>query len=60
MLLLRIAAILAALVIGSSIVAYLFSRDRKYLRLAGLATKWAVYFVLFILCLMVLERLIVR
>lgn len=59
MLLLRIAAVLTAITIGAGIVAYLFSGDRRYLRLAGRVAKWALVFVLAVLALMFLERVIV-
>lgn len=59
MLLLRIAGFLTAITIGAGIVAYLFSGDRRYLRLSGRVAKWALVFVLIILSLMFLERLIV-
>jgi hypothetical protein len=56
LLLLRIIGILTAITIGSGIVAYLFSGDRSYLRLAGRVAKWALIFVLIVLSLMFLER----
>ncbi|CAG4884122.1 conserved protein of unknown function [Georgfuchsia toluolica] len=59
MLLLRIAGFLTVIIIGAGIVAYLFSGDRRYLRLSGRVAKWALVFVLVILSLMFLERLIV-
>ena len=59
MLLLRIVAILTAITIGASIVAYLFSRDKSYLRLSARVAKWALIFVLIVLSLMFLERIIV-
>ena len=59
MLLLRIVGFLTAITIGAGIVAYLFSGDRRYLRLSGKVAKWALVFVLIILGLMFLERVIV-
>lgn len=59
MLLLRIVGILTAIVIGSGIATYLLTGDRRYLRLAGRVTRWALVFVLLVLALMALERLIV-
>lgn len=59
MLLLRIAGFLTAITIGAGIVAYLFSGDRRYLRLSGQVAKWALVFVLVILSLMFLERTII-
>jgi fatty acid-binding protein DegV len=58
MLLIRIAAILTAIIIGSGIFAYLVTRDRRYLRLSGRVAKWALILVLIVLVLMFLERLI--
>jgi hypothetical protein len=60
MLLVRIVAILTAITIGAGIVAYLFSGDKRYLRLSGRVAKWALIFVLIVLSLMFLERLIVH
>jgi hypothetical protein len=59
MLLLRVAGFLTALTIGAGIVAYLFSGDRRYLRLSGQVAKWALIFVLIVLSLMFLERIII-
>ena len=59
MLLLRIVGVLAAIAIGSGIVAYLLTRDKLYLRLAGRIAKWALIFALVVLALMFLERVIV-
>lgn len=59
MLLLRIVGVLAAIAIGSGIVAYLFTRDKRYLRLAGRIAKWALIFALIVMALMFLERVIV-
>ncbi len=59
MLLLRAAGFLTALTIGAGIVAYLFSGDRRYLRLSGQVAKWALIFVLIVLSLMFLERIII-
>ena len=59
MLLLRVAGFLTVLTIGAGIVAFLFSGDRRYLRLSGQVAKWALIFVLIVLSLMFLERLIV-
>jgi hypothetical protein len=56
--LLRIAGLLTAIAIGSGIVAYLFTRDRLYLRWAGRIAKGALIFVLIVLGLMVLQRVI--
>jgi len=56
LLLLRIIGVLVAITIGSGIVAYLFTHDRSYLRLAGRVAKWALIFALIVLSLMFLER----
>ncbi len=59
MLLLRIVGILAAIAIGAGIVAYLFTRDRKYLRLSWRIAKYALIFALVLFALLAFERLIV-
>ena len=59
MLLLRIVGILTAITIGSSLVAWLFTRDRRYLVLAARVAKAALIFVLLVLALMFAERLII-
>lgn len=59
MLLLRIVGLLAAIAIGSGILAFLFTRDRRYLNLAGRIAKYALVFVLVVLALLTFERLIV-
>ncbi len=59
MLLLRIVGLLAVIVIGSGILAYLFTRDRRYLALAGRTAKYALIFVLVVLVLLTFERLLV-
>ncbi len=59
MFLLRIVGVLTAISIGSSIVAYLLTRDKLYLRLAGRITKWALIFAFAVMALMFLERIIV-
>ena len=53
MLLLRIVGLL------TGILAYLFTRDRRYLKLAGRIAKYALIFVFVVLALLLLERLIV-
>ena len=58
MFLLRIVGVLTAIAIGSGIVAYLFTQDRRYLRLAGQIAKYALIFALVFLALLVLERVI--
>jgi hypothetical protein len=59
MFLLRIVGVLTAIAIGSGIVAYLFSSDKRYLRLAGRIAKYALIFVLIVLVLMFFERVVV-
>jgi hypothetical protein len=59
MLLLRIVGVLTAIAIGAGITAYLFSGEKRYLRLAGRITKYALLFVLIVLALMFLERVVV-
>jgi hypothetical protein len=59
MLLLRIIGILTLITIGSGIVAWLVTRDRRYLVLSGRVAKWALAFALLVLVLMAAERLII-
>jgi hypothetical protein len=59
MLLLRIVGLLTAIVIGSSLLTYLLTSDRRYLRFAGRVAKYALIFVLVVLVLLAAERLIV-
>lgn len=59
MLLLRVIGVLVAIAIGAGIVAFLFTRDRHYLRLSFLITRYALIFALVVLALMFLERVIV-
>jgi len=59
MLLLRIVAILTVISIGSRILAFLVTRDQRYLRVAGRITKYALIFALAVLALFFLERVIV-
>ena len=59
MLLLRIVGILTAIAIGSGLLAWLFTRDRRYLVLSGRVAKVALIFVLVVLVLMAAERLII-
>jgi len=58
MLIARLLGVLVAITIASGIVAFLFTRDRRYLRFAWLTTRYALIFVFFLLCLLVLERLL--
>jgi hypothetical protein len=59
MLLLRIVGVLVAITVGAGIVAFLFTRDRRYLRLSWQVAKFAGLFALLVLALMFLERVIV-
>ncbi|MBL8485884.1 MAG: hypothetical protein JNK22_02100 [Rhodocyclaceae bacterium] len=59
MLLLRIVGVLAIIVIGASIVAYVFTGDRRYLSLSWRVTKWGLVFLAAVFALMFLERVIV-
>jgi hypothetical protein len=59
MLLLRIVGILAAIAIGAGIVAFLFTRDRKYLGFSWRVVKYALIFALVLFALLAFERLIV-
>ena len=59
MFLLRIIGILTLITIGSGIVAWLLTRDRRYLVLSGRVAKWALVFTLVVLVLMMAERLII-
>ncbi|OHC67896.1 MAG: hypothetical protein A2045_04555 [Rhodocyclales bacterium GWA2_65_20] len=59
MLLLRIVGMLTVITIGSGLVAWLFTRDRRYLVLSARVAKAALVFVLLVLVLMAAERLII-
>ncbi len=59
MLLLRVLGVLVAITVGAGIVAFLFTRDRRFLRLAWQIAKYALIFALLVLALMFLERVIV-
>mgnify|MGYP005831515711 CR=1 FL=1 len=59
MLILRIIGILTAITIGSAVVAWLVTRDRRYLSLAWRASKGALVVALAIFALLIAERLLV-
>ncbi|MDP2132074.1 MAG: hypothetical protein Q8J99_00520 [Sulfuritalea sp.] len=59
MLLLRIIGILTVITIGSGVIAWLFTRDRRYLILSGRVAVGALIFSLAVLVLMAAERLII-
>jgi hypothetical protein len=56
MLLVRIVAFAAVLLIGGSLAAFLFTRDRRFLRFAWQLFKYTVLFVGVVLILFALER----
>lgn len=56
MFLLRVVLVLVAAVAGASVLAYLFSRDRRYLALAWRVIRWALIFVFILLALLFFER----
>jgi hypothetical protein len=56
MLMLRVVVVLVAIVLGASIVMWLFTRDRKYLRFAFRTFQFAVFALLVVLVLLALER----
>lgn len=58
MLLLRIVGMLAALAIGSGVVAWLVTRDVRYLKVSWRIAQGALLFLLAVLGLMALERVI--
>jgi hypothetical protein len=58
MLILRILAILASIAAGVSLLAYIFTRERRYLVYTFQVVKYSLYFSLLLLLLLVLERLI--
>jgi hypothetical protein len=59
MIILRIIGILAVIAIGAGILAYLFTRDRRYLSLSWRIAKYALIFALALFALLAFERLIV-
>ncbi len=59
MLLLRIVGILAVIAIGTGILAYLFTGQRRYLSLSWRVAKYALIFALVLFVLLAFERLIV-
>jgi hypothetical protein len=59
MLVLRLIGMLAVILIGSGIVAYLATKDRRYLALSWRVGKYSLIFALVILTTFFLERVIV-
>jgi hypothetical protein len=56
MLALRIAGILVVLITAGSVVTFLATRDRRYLRFAYQVFKYALIFALLVFGLLILER----
>ena len=59
MLVLRLVAVLVGIALAVSILLWLFTRNRKYLRFAFRVFQFAVFAVLIVLALMALERVAV-
>jgi hypothetical protein len=58
MLILRILGILSAITVGMALLAYLLTRNRRYLLFSFQVFKYSLYFSLLLLALFALERLI--
>ena len=56
---LRIVAYVAVILIGAALAAFLFSRDRRFLRFAWRVFKYGLVFAGVVLALFALERLAV-
>ncbi len=56
LLVLRLVAYLAVILIGASVAAFLFTRDRRFVRFAWQGFRYAVLFVAIALALLALER----
>lgn len=59
MLALRVIALLVVLTVGASVVTFLVTRDRRWLRFAFQAFKYGVVIALMIVGLLALERVFV-
>jgi hypothetical protein len=59
MLLLRVAAILVVITLGASLVLYLTTRNRRYLKFSWNLFRFAVLFALVFFALLVLERVMI-
>lgn len=59
MLVLRLALYLAVVAVGAGLAAFLFSRDRRWLRFAWQVVKYTLIFALGVFALLALERLFV-
>lgn len=55
---LRFAGFLALIVIGASLIAYLASRDRRWLRFGWQTLKYSLILLLIVLAFLALERLV--
>lgn len=58
MLLLRVLGIVVAIAIGAGLLSYLFTRDPRYLHLAGRLAKYALIFAFIVMALMFFERVL--
>lgn len=56
---LRILAVLVVLSVGGALIAFLFTRNRRFLRFAWQMFKYAVIVAAIVLALLVLERIVV-
>ena len=59
LLVLRIVAFVVVILIGASLAAFLFTRDRRFLRFAWQSFKYEVLFAGVVLVLLALERALV-
>ncbi len=59
MFLLRIVGLLTGIVIGTCLLSYLFTSEKRYLHLAGRIARYALLFALVVLALLTAERLLV-
>jgi hypothetical protein len=55
---LRFAGFLALIVIGASLITYLATRDRRWLRLGWQVLKYSLVLLLIVLAFLTLERLV--
>ncbi|MDP2239531.1 MAG: hypothetical protein Q8K18_05140 [Burkholderiales bacterium] len=58
MIVLRLAGFLALITIGASLVMYLFTRDRRYVKIAWRVIQLAFIFLIVFMVFYVLERLV--
>lgn len=56
---LRLLAVILMIAVGAGLLAYVLSKDRKYLAFAWRLFRWGIVFALAIFALMVLERVAV-